>query len=82
MRTTLTLDEDVAAALRKLQRETKESWRETVNGALRAGIQSLAAGKRRRPAGKTRSVRLGRPLLGDISNVQEVLSLAEGDPRR
>jgi hypothetical protein len=81
MRTTLTLDDDVAAALRRLQKRSGEPWKVVVNDVMRAGL-----GTRERQAGSsaprtTRSVRLGRPLGGDISNVHETLSLAEGDER-
>jgi hypothetical protein len=82
MRTTLTLDDDVAAALRRLQKRSGEPWKVVVNDVMRAGLGALE-----RPAGSsepprtTRSVRLGRPLGGDISNVHETLSLAEGDER-
>lgn len=44
MRTTLTLDEDVAARLRAESRRSGRSFKETVNEALRLGLS------RRRPA--------------------------------
>lgn len=82
MRTTLTLDDDVAAELRRIQARSGSSWRDVVNEVVRAG---LVARERRadpvRPQ-RTRGVRLGRPAVGDISNVHETLSLAEGDGRR
>jgi hypothetical protein len=40
MRTTLTLDEDVAARLRELSRLTERSFKETVNDVLRAGLNA------------------------------------------
>lgn len=40
MRTTLTLDEDVARQLTKRAEETKHSFRETVNDAIRRGLRS------------------------------------------
>lgn len=83
MRTTLSLDDDVAAALRQLQRESQRPWKEVVNEALRAGIAQAAAGEReRRRPRRTRSVRLGPLKVGDIANVHEVLSLVEGEARR
>ena len=42
MRTTLTLDEDVAARLRELSRLTQRSFKETVNDVLRAGLNTPA----------------------------------------
>ncbi len=38
MRTTVTLDEDVAARLRRLTRERRISFKEAVNSTLRAGL--------------------------------------------
>lgn len=42
MRTTLTLDEDVAARVRELSRLTQRSFKETVNDVLRAGLNTPA----------------------------------------
>jgi plasmid stability protein len=81
VRTTLTLDDDVAAQLRRLQARSGGSWKDVVNEVMRAGL--VARERRGTPARRrsTRSVRLGRPIIGDISNVHETLSLAEGDAR-
>lgn len=80
--TTLTLDDDVAAELRRIQVHSGESWKAVVNDVLRAG---LGARERRRVTEdrprSTRPVRLGRPLVGDIGNLHETLSLVEGDGR-
>jgi hypothetical protein len=38
MRTTLTLDDDVAAQLRRLARESGRPFKQVVNDALRAGL--------------------------------------------
>jgi hypothetical protein len=40
MRTTVTLDPDLAAKLRALQRERGISFREALNGALRRGLST------------------------------------------
>ncbi|MFL6201419.1 MAG: hypothetical protein ACJ76J_19790 [Thermoanaerobaculia bacterium] len=39
MRTTLTLDEDVAGQLRELSRHSGESFKEVVNATLRKGLR-------------------------------------------
>lgn len=81
MRTTLSLDDDVAVDLQRLQRSSGDSWKGVVNRALRAGVATLeteAHGARR--TRRTKGVRLGRPRI-DIVDVQEALSLAEGDDR-
>ncbi|HEX6237554.1 MAG TPA: hypothetical protein VFZ68_10200 [Acidimicrobiales bacterium] len=83
MRTTLSLDDDVAAELRRIQAESGATWKQVVNDVIRAGVATRRAGERpaRRPR-RTKGVRLGRPAIPDISNVHEVLSLGEGDGRR
>jgi hypothetical protein len=48
MRTTLTLDEDVAGALKRLARRTGRPLKELVNDALRVGIQARRAPQPRR----------------------------------
>ncbi len=57
MRTTLTLDEDVAADLKRLARKTGKSFKELVNEALRAGLRARAAPPVRRC--RLEPVRLG-----------------------
>ncbi len=83
MRTTLSLDDDVVAVLRRIQAESGDSWKSIVNDVIRAGVAAREAERRttvpRRH--RTKAVRLGRPAVGDISNVHEVLSLGEGDAR-
>lgn len=83
MRTTLSLDDDVAAALRQIQSETGQSWKSVVNDAMRLGISAYLE-TRRRPheVRRTQGVSLGAPRIGDISNVHEVLSVIEGEDRQ
>lgn len=38
MRTTITLDEDVAVQLRRVMRERDLTWKDAVNATLRAGL--------------------------------------------
>lgn len=80
MRTTLSLDPDVAAALQRLQKQRGVAWKEVVNETLRAGLS--ATERKPKKFARTRSVSLGRCLVGDVANTQEVLSLIEGDWRR
>lgn len=82
MRTTLTLDDDVAARLEQLRTRGDRSFKVLVNDLLRLG---LAAGDRERPAARgpyTRPVSLGRPLLPDVDDISEVLAVAERDDYR
>lgn len=79
MRTTLTLDDDVAAALDRLRKARRGSFRDLVNEALREGLRSLSTPPRRRARFQTRVVDLGRCLPGNVDNVAEVLAVAEDD---
>ena len=80
MRTTLTLEKDVAIALERLRKTRKASLKAVVNEALRQGLGQMAAPPRtpRKPF-RTRTLSLGRCLIGNIDNVAEVLAVAEGE---
>jgi len=79
VRTTLTLDDDVAAALERMRRERNASLKALVNQALREGLQRMREPARGRETFRTRAVSLGRLRLGTIDNIAEALSIAEGD---
>ncbi|MBI3818590.1 MAG: hypothetical protein HY286_07870 [Planctomycetes bacterium] len=72
MRTTLTLDPDVAAGLCKLQKLRNESWKQIVNEALRRGIRELESTGRNVHTSRTASYDLGRVLTGDILRIGEI----------
>ncbi len=78
MRTTLTIDDDVACELKRLQRERDGSWRDTVNDALRRGIHDIATAKRKRKPFQTKTFDCGRLLVDSIDNVWEVLNQVDG----
>ncbi len=82
MRTTLTLDDDVVAKLEKLRETRRQSFKEIVNEALRRGLSELSAPPKRREAFRTKSVSLGRCLVGDVENIGDALALAEGESFR
>ena len=71
MRTTVTLDDDVAAAVRTLQRERGVGVSEAVNQLVRSGLTIRPA----RPPFRQRTVRLG--LKVDVSNVAEALEVLD-----
>jgi len=82
MRTTLTLDPDVAARLRQSAQGSKLPFKQVVNLALRAGLDALESTSKGGPRPfSTPTAHLGTPLTGDLANVHEALSLAEGDAR-
>lgn len=79
MRTTITLEDDVARALAALQRARAQSFKDTVNAVLRAGLATAQA----RPASarlayRTETVSLGAPRLTDLDDVCEVLAFGVG----
>ena len=78
MRTTLTLDDDVAALLKRLARTRNARFKEVVNEALRRGLAGTAAVPARETV-RTTSVDLGRCLTGTIDNVADALAAAEGE---
>jgi hypothetical protein len=82
VRTTLTLEDDVATRIEQLQKRRHASLKDVINDVLRAGLDVLDRG---RPAGapfRTSGFALGPSLVGSIDNVEEVLSRAEGDDHR
>ena len=79
MRTTLTLEDDVAALLRRLQDRRKASLKTVVNEALRAGLKQIQAPSRPQRRHRTTVVSLGACLLGNLDDVTEALAIAEGE---
>jgi hypothetical protein len=49
MRTTVTLDKDVERLLREAMHRTRSGFKQTLNGAIRAGLGQKIAPARRRP---------------------------------
>jgi hypothetical protein len=82
MRTTLTLDQDVAVTLERLRREREMTMKKLVNEALREGLRVLDNPPEASEPFKTDTVSLGRCLIGDLADVAEALALAEGDDFR
>jgi hypothetical protein len=63
MRTTLTIDDKLAAALKKRAFETGKSFKEVVNDALRAGLATDQSLPKPKPF-KGKSFSMGEPLPG------------------
>lgn len=62
MRTTVTLDPDVQALLKRSMREHDRSFKDALNEAVRAGLRRPAAVPKAAPFVQ-RSFKLGRPLV-------------------
>jgi hypothetical protein len=76
MRTTLTLDDDVAVRLKQLKGFS--SFKEAVNEALRAGLEHLETPSTvpQRPY-KVQAVDLGGLKIKNVDNIAEILDLLE-----
>jgi hypothetical protein len=79
VRTTLTLDDDVAVAVERRRREHKHSLKEEVNELLRVGLLNVDRVPVDQPRPSFEPLQAGEPLMPNIDNVAEVLSIAEGD---
>ncbi|MGA8808694.1 MAG: hypothetical protein WB973_12530 [Thermoanaerobaculia bacterium] len=81
MRTTVTLENDVAVRLKRL-RKSRGPFKDLVNDALRAGLDQIE----RKPSAKSTRYTVtpvkGRPRRTDLDNVAEVIAEAEGDSFR
>ena len=78
MRTTLSLDDDVAAQLERLRRKHEMSLKELVNDALRRGLREMNARSRPREPFNMKTFDMGGPRV-DIDNIAEALAYAEGE---
>ena len=79
MRTTLTLDPDVAAMARRMQQTSGGSFKAVINDALRLGLRGMVAPTGRVDTYSTPTVDLGRCLVGSLDDVAEALAVAEGE---
>jgi hypothetical protein len=82
VRTTLTLENDVAIRLEHLQRRRHASFKDIVNAVLRAGLETLERDPATTTPFRTTGFALGPSLVGSLDNVEEVISRAEGDDHR
>jgi hypothetical protein len=81
VRTTLTLDDDVAAKLRAAARSTGRPFRQVVNDAIRRGLLTSELQGSGTFEVVTRDLGDLRPGL-TLDNVAELLELVEGSTRR
>ena len=78
MRITLTLDDDVAALLKRVLARRMDGLKVVVNEALRYGLRGMSDPPERRAKYRTPSVDTGRCLIPNVDAVAEVLAVAEG----
>jgi hypothetical protein len=80
MRTTLTIDPDVAVQLQRLRRERDARLKDVINDALRRGLQQMEEPKPRKPF-RMKTFHGGAPLI-PLDNVAEALALLEGEEHK
>jgi hypothetical protein len=82
MRTTLTIDDDVAATLELVRRNRRISMKDVINEALRLGLQGMTVRERPSSLVRSKSVDLGCLKVTGIDNIAEVLAITadEGFP--
>jgi hypothetical protein len=79
MRTTLAIDDDVAALLERLRKQQHAGLRELVNEAPRRGLAEMMAPAPQDEPFRTRSVDLGRARVSEFDNIAEAPTIAEGE---
>jgi hypothetical protein len=83
MRTTLTIEDDVAVAIERRRRELNHSLKQEVNDLLRAGLLRADEDRPKSDSGPFRVQPLDvGELLIPIDDVEAALDLAEGPWRR
>ena len=78
MRTTLTIDDDIAAKLSRLAKGRR--LKEVTNRALRLGLQAMES-KNGDPHYETIPVQ-GKPIIRNLDNVAEIIAETEGEDWR
>jgi hypothetical protein len=78
MRTTLTLDPDVAAKARQGAAKLNKPFKEVINSALRIGLEEVLNPKTTRPY-RTKPRPLGLRRGFSYDNISELIASAEGE---
>ncbi len=81
MRTTLTLDDDVAAVIERRRHELRHSLKQEVNDLIRLGLIHIEQEKSQTPRFRVEPLPVGE-LLIPVDDVQGALDIAEGPWRR
>lgn len=79
MRTTLTLDADVAAGIRAIQEETGATHKAIVNEALRRGLAEMKNPEQPRQRYRTEPHDAGKPAIESVHNVHDLIAFTEGE---
>jgi hypothetical protein len=82
MRTTMTMEKDVAARLERLARSRRLPMKVLVNTALRAGLAAIEEPAGPRAPFRTTGLDLGVSRVGSLDDVAGVLARVEGESFR
>jgi hypothetical protein len=80
MRTTLTLDDDVAIRLERMRKERDLDWKEVVNDVLRRGLAKMDAPEKRETF-RVKTFDVGKPLY-PVDSIADALAFAEGEDHK
>ncbi len=78
MRTTLSLDDDVAIKLKRLSKD--RSFKSVVNEALRAGLHAVETENKEPEICRTEPVR-GNPMVKNLDSIADVIADVEAVPQ-
>ena len=81
MRTTLTIEDDVLDRAKSVATRLHAPFRQIVNEALRAGLETVEAPAKRRTY-RTRPHKMGLRTGRNLDNIQELLTHVEGEDFR
>lgn len=81
MRTTVTLDDDLAVMLENVRVSAGMSFKEALNEVVRLGINAKRGVAQTTEAElkQTTTFHLGKPTVSNMDNIAEVLAIAESD---
>jgi len=81
MRTTLSLEPDVAALIASEVQASRKSMKTVVNGKLRRGFAAVAQEKHEWHFSLPSALDLGQPKVQNFDNIAEILESIENDSR-
>jgi hypothetical protein len=82
MRTTLTIEDDVAIRIERIREERGGTLKAVVNEALRRGLDAMERPSEDRPRYRIEPVDLGRCKVPNLDKTSAVLAFAEGEDYR
>ena len=77
MRTTITLDDDVASMINQLKKNENKPFKQIVNELLRAAITGKKSAQKQNKKYSTPVVTESRCLYPNLDNISDILAVAE-----